>query len=407
MIKIEDRQEWRWWVTHKPLVDKPIHRWYVFPHSFTSELVHALIDDWGLESTDNILDPFAGAGTTVLAAKERGIAAVGYDLSPLATFVAQVKIRNYVLGRLEEAWLHLRHTISARLRNGTSKSYPDLVRKALPGKILAAFDSIDRDIDNMNASRAERDFFRLALLSVIPRYSRAVATGGWLSWVRKSNGASSVPSDLSAKVETMLGDLRMTDIPRRALGRIKQADARILPDSANTYSAVITSPPYPNRHDYTRIYGVELMFGFLDWEATRRLRYQSFHSHPEARPVRPNLNIYSEPARLSQIVEKISKTTARPRLSNMLVGYFQDMYLCLREVELVCRKNAYVAWVVGNAQYYGLPIPVDELTAELGEQVGLTCDKLLTARFRGNSAQQMREYGRRPSRESVVIFRKP
>jgi len=79
----------------------------------------------------------------------------------------------------------------------------------------------------------------------------------------------------------------------------------------------------------------------------------------------------------------------------------------LREVERVCRKNAYVAWVVGNAQYYGLPIPVDELTAELGEQVGLTCDKLLTARFRGNSAQQMREYGRRPSRESVVIFRKP
>ena len=54
------------------------------PHSFTGDLVHALIDEWHLDETDNLLDPFAGAGTTLLAAKERGIPGSGYDLSPLA-----------------------------------------------------------------------------------------------------------------------------------------------------------------------------------------------------------------------------------------------------------------------------------------------------------------------------------
>jgi len=72
----------------------------------------------------------------------------------------------------------------------------------------------------------------------------------------------------------------------------------------------------------------------------------------------------------------------------------------------VCKRKARIAFVVGNAQYSGLAIPVDELTAELGEQAGLKCDKLVVARYRGNSAQQMGKYGRKPSRESVVLFQK-
>jgi len=47
---------------------------------------------------------------------------------------------------------------------------------------------------------------------------------------------------------------------------------------------------------------------------------------------------------------------------------------------------------------------VDELTAEIGEQAGLRCDKIIAARYRGNSAQQMRDHGRKPSRESIVVF---
>lgn len=91
----------------------------------------------------------------------------------------------------------------------------------------------------------------------------------------------------------------------------------------------------------------------------------------------------------------------------MLEGYFQDMYLCLRELRRVCKSGARIAFVVGNAQYCGEPILVDELTAEVGEQAGLTCEKLVVARYRGNSAQQMGQFGRKPSRETVVIFRNP
>jgi len=401
---VEERKDWRWWVTPKPLGGKPVHRWYVFPHSFTSELVHALIDDWGLGPKSHILDPFAGAGTTLLAAKERGVPATGYDLSPLAVFAARVKLANYSLSRLEEAWKRLQKDMDPAQWNGAVKSHPKLVKRALPGKLLGAFDALDRDIAALDASEAERDFFRLALLTTLPTYSRAVPTGGWLSWVKKRNGVATILSDLSNRVGCMIEDIRKGGLPRRALWHVEQADARTLPDKARTYSAVITSPPYPNRHDYTRVFGVELMFGFLDWEDTRKLRYQTFESHPEAHPERPDATEYIQPHSLGRALTRIRKKTDEARIPDMLKGYFLDMYLTLREMKRVCRSKARIAVVVGNARYYGESICVDQLTAEIGEQVGLTCEKLLAARYRGNSAQQMGRYGRHPSRESVVVL---
>lgn len=404
---IEDREDWRWWVTPKPLEGKPIHRWYVFPHSFTSELVHALIEDWGLTPDDHILDPFAGAGTTLLAAKEKGIPATGYDLSPLAVLTTQVKVANHRAARLKELWSRLHRRIDPARWNGAARDYPDLVREALPGKLLGAFDALDRATAGLEATKIERDFFRLALLSTIPEYSRAVATGGWLKWVDRRRSSSNLLAAFSKHVDVMLDDLEASQLPRMSSWRAGQADARSLPDEGGTYTAVITSPPYPNRHDYTRVFGVELMFGFLDWEQTRQLRYQSFHSHPEAHPRRPKLNGYVQPLRLARAVSSIRKQTKDPRVPEMIEGYFLDMYLALREVRRVCRRGARIAFVVGNAQYCGRPILVDELTAEVGEQAGLRCERLLVARHRGNSAQQMGTYGRRASRESVVLFRRP
>jgi hypothetical protein len=403
-FQFEDRLDWRHWVTPKLLEEKPIHRWYVFPHSFTSELVHALIDEWGLGPKDRILDPFVGAGTTVLAAKEKGIPANGYDLSPLAVLATRAKIANYDLPVLEDAWRALRRRLDPARWNGVLKSYPDLVSKALPGRLLGAFEGTWGEIDHLHYSDASRNFFRLALLSIVPRFSRAVATGGWLSWVDKRQRVGRLPEAFSVRVEKMLADLREATLPRRTLWRAECGDARRLPDRTSTYSAVITSPPYPNRHDYTRVFGVELMFAFLGWEEARRLRYQSFHSHPEAKPRRPAVDGYVPPKALVRSVARIRKVTDDVRVPRLLEGYFLDLYICLQELRRVCRPRARIALVVGNAQYCGEPVLVDELTAEIGEQVGLTCRKILAVRYRGNSSQQMRYFGRIPSRESVVVF---
>ena len=397
-----EQAEWRHWVTPKDAKEKAVHRWYLFPHSFTDNLVHALIDEWGLNGQDRILDPFVGAGTTLLAAKEMGVPSNGYDLSPLAVLVSNTKTATFSRKRLEAVWQTLERTLICSNTTPLNRAYPELVQKALPEGRLEALDAVATSIENLKCTSSERDFFRLALISIIPRFSQAVATGGWLRWLNQGADAENVTIFFKKQVEMMLSDICATVPQGDRYWETRIADARVMPANDAEYSAVITSPPYPNRHDYTRIFGVELMFAFLDWEANRALRYQTFHSHPEARPNRPAAERYKPPKALNGSIRNLRDT----RMQRMLEGYFLDMYLCLCEVARVCRKGAKAAFVVGNAQYDGKAILVDEFTAEVGEQVGLTCEEIRVVRRRGNSAQQMGKYGRMASRESVVMFEK-
>ena len=392
-------------MTRKALLTKPVHRWFAFPHSFASELVDALIDEWQLTSDDQLLDPFVGAGTTVLAAKERNVAATGYDISPLSELVSRVKVGDYESSTLEslmETLTKLLNTHNSEKLNSDQTS--GLLVKALPGRLLTNFLHYANVIDSLTCSQDERDFFKLALISIIPHFSRAKATGGWLKWTKNNNRENILPSMFRNQVTTMISDISEVDFQPHSCWRIAVADARSIPDDDCTYTALITSPPYPNRHDYTRIFGVELMFGFLTPEQTRQLRYQSLHSHPEARPNRPDCSEYSHSTKLSAILSDLENEVSDLRVRRMVGGYFRDIYLCLREASRVCKPHAKLAFVLGNVQYAGHTIPVDELTAELGARVGLHCKKICVGRFRGNSAQQMRKYGRRPSRESIVIF---
>ena len=101
--RITEQAEWRHWVTPRIAKEKTVHRWYLFPHSFTGDLVHALIHEWGLSGQDRILDPFAGSGTTLLAAKEMGVRSDGYDLSPARRSCIQYQDRYFLPTAVKKA----------------------------------------------------------------------------------------------------------------------------------------------------------------------------------------------------------------------------------------------------------------------------------------------------------------
>lgn len=407
-FRFSERPQWRRWVTPRTLATKPIHRWYVFPHSFTDDLVHEFIRSWDLGPQDLILDPFVGAGTTLLAAQEMGISAVGLDLSPLSVLVSQVKVADYAADRLARLWEMLRRVIQrSSLRDVTGDQEAVFLRRALPGDLLPAFRAITQAIDGLDASSEERKFFLLALMSILPAYSRAVRQGGWLRWNEGGRCLATLQPDLEYCVGEMLKDVSAANPRPSGRWMSRMADARALSDASESYSAVITSPPYPNRHDYTRIFGVELMLWFLSWDETRALRHQSFHSHPEARPVRPEHMTYAQPARLQDTVAKIKRRGADQRVIAMLEGYFVDLGLALGEMRRVVKPRGKIALVVGNAQYQGVPVLVDQFAAQIGEAAGLRCEAIHVVRRRGNSAQQMGTYGRKCSRESVVEFSTP
>lgn len=406
--RFEERPEWAAWVTPRTLVAEPIHRWFVFPHSFSPQLARALFDEWSLGEEDVVLDPFVGAGTALLAAQSAGFPSVGYDLSPLSAFASRVKVLPPGVVTLRRAWEVVKPKVRVRRRLPAEARYDDLVERAFPGDLLPTLDGARRAILEARLSGRTKDALLLALLGVLPAFSRLVRKGGWLEERGESMPGDRVRQELAARVELMIDDVSNRATATRPDATVSIADARHLPLDDGCVSAVVTSPPYPNRHDYTRVFGVELQFAFLDWESLRRLRYQSFSSHPESKPEREKNSGYKEPAGLGEAIKEIGElitdVRAKQRIPRMLHGYFEDTYLALREIQRVLRTGGTAAVVVGNVSYCGIALEVDRFVVEVSRQAGLEPQVVYVARRRGNSAQQMKEHGRRPQRESVIVL---
>ena len=90
----------------------------------------------------------------------------------------------------------------------------------------------------------------------------------------------------------------------------------------------------------------------------------------------------------------------------MLEGYFEDIFLSLQEVHRVLRTGGQAAYIVGNVRHSGVMVPVEKIIREIAPQAGLVLHSAWVMRLRGNSAQQMKEFGREPSRESTLLLSK-
>jgi tRNA G10 N-methylase Trm11 len=367
----------------------------VFPHSFAPELVSWFIDELGVEGDMTLLDPFCGAGTTLVEAENRGLVPIGVDLLPLAVLASRAKVARPTTSDLRSARLR---TVKAARAAGARTPANELLRRALTptayGRLAAALNAADG---------AATDCVRLAVLSIARRFSKLVADGGWLRETEAELRPRHVPDLLDEALRRIEADVASSGAGQAAV--VQQADARALPLADGSVDAVITSPPYPNRHDYTRVFAVELELGFALGESVKALRYAALHSHPEARPPLKPRN-YRASKTLRDEVARVAEEHPDPRIPRMLKGYFADMFLVMGELARVLRKGGVAALVVGNAQYAGVPIPVDEHLARLARRAGLEVADIILLRERGNSAQQMATFGRHPSRESAVVVRR-
>jgi DNA modification methylase len=167
---------------------------------------------------------------------------------------------------------------------------------------------------------------------------------------------------------------------------------------------ILTSPPYPNRHDYTRTYYLELVVGFLDDDQVKELRHRTICSHTEAREPAASAEVLLEQGtRLN--IDQISHSSAPDAgISQMLAAYFCDMTRSLKEMHRTLRPGGIAAIVVSEVQYSGVPIPVGEHLEHIGLECGFERSRRVVLRSKGNSPQQMERYGRHKLSEELVVL---
>jgi site-specific DNA-methyltransferase (cytosine-N4-specific) len=376
----------------------PIYRWFNLNHSYSRNLVISLLEEYNFHSGQIVLDPFCGSGTTLLACREMGINALGVDIMPLSVFTSNSKLKPYAKQKISCDYEQIYPSRQYDFGFETADPY---LHKCFPLDELTKLLHLRYTIASM--SEPERNFFALALLKILEEISYTMNDGAFLRFSNQKR-LKTLEQTFPQQVKLMMEDLE-TQKPNRTSAVTVQGDARCIPFKDRSVDGVITSPPYPNRHDYTRIYAVELLFSFLNnREELKRLRYSMIRSNVEARCV-VRIKGYRPPTRLEKLLFRLKQCHLPNRkVVDMVSGYFEDMYGVMVEIARVCKSGAKIAFTVGNAKYGGIMFPVDELLAEIGENAGLKTVKIIVARYRGNSPQQMKKFGKESARESIIIW---
>ena len=390
------------------------HRWFSYKEGFSPSFVRSYLNEFCSKSS-NILDPFAGVGTTLLEASRLGHTAYGFEVSPMSYEIAQTKALSWE----KEDFLELDSCIEVFTKkqfdetasipnNQTVISYydPDYLKSLLC--IKAFYLSVENE--------KIKSLFKLAFLNCLEKYSTHRKAGNGLKKKSNLTYIDLFEKPIEQIRQTVLGDLKKfkgdaEKEPAIANMHLKHGsclDEKLYPEHIQ-FDAVLTSPPYANCFDYSKIYMIELWLGdyFSSTDSQKTFRQHSLRSHVHARWQERNTEYGSE------IVDNlIFKFLSEQKLwssqiPNMIKGYFNDMGKLLHLLSKYCRSGAVVGLVVGNSYYGSLPIATDLLLTAISDQFGFEPLRIDVYRNTIVSSQQFTQaLTKKYMRESLVILRK-
>ncbi|MEM3012894.1 MAG: class I SAM-dependent methyltransferase [Candidatus Hadarchaeales archaeon] len=226
----------------------PVYGWFPLKEAFSRDLVVMLLRSLWMGKGDRVLDPFCGKGTTLLACKELGVDAVGYEVHPLFLFLSRVELRDYDLPALRRAG---EEVLSAPFRPPSTPP-PKLLQKFFHPGVLQDLLFFREEI--LRREGTERDFLLTALMLAAVESSWAFKDGEVLK-VRKGK-ITPLREALARRIGWMCDDLEKLET-RRADLSVVEGDAREMEVEEESFDAVITSPPYPGKLEYARAYRLE------------------------------------------------------------------------------------------------------------------------------------------------------
>lgn len=364
--------------TFEPSKPRPIYNWFYYKEAFSPELVFHFIEKWRPEK---ILDPFCGIGTTLLASKEKNIPAYGIDVSPLTVFVSRVKTEYYPADECVEG----EQILHGFFKNRFSPTYEwefELFspRKFFPSRNYNDIVFIREKIEHIENEKI-KNLFLLALLSVIPQCGLFIKDGGVLKF-SKEKRAMPAKEAFRRKAKRMLKEAKETK-PGNVF--VHEGDARFMEFGDEQFDGIITSPPYLNNIDYTKVYGLELSLLAMDKNITSLIRKKSFRS------------FITKETKASEVQSEAAEYSHLP----IVPAYFEDSKRVFENFHRVLKKGGRVAYVVGNAVIHDTHIPVDDILCRIAEKIGFKTEiSVGSERWADVKPEKIK------TRESVVLLEK-
>jgi len=420
---------------------RPIYRWYKYKEAFSASLVEYFLEKYQI-SEGTLLDPFAGSGTALFASSATGIDAVGIELLPIGQEIISTKkileseftprdfdiLQKWAQQRIWEKSAKKIELPELRITKG---AYPETTKEAIE-KYLAACEQENHRV---------KAVLRFALFCILESVSFTRKDGQYLRWdYRSGRSQGKKPFDkgpilsfeqaISEKIREIITDLSPVEQPSlfptiKKPGEIflySGSSLEVLPKMPKeSFDALITSPPYCNRYDYTRTYALELALLNTDEKGLLQLRQEMLSCTVENRAkdllaINPlwtdAISAAGGQELLQAILDYLENQKALGNLNNtgiprMVRGYFYEMACIIAESARVLRSNSPLIMVNDNVRYAGASISVDLILSDIAENLGFSVENILVLpNGKGNSSQQMGEHGREALRKCVYVWRK-
>ena len=421
------------------------YRWYKYKEAFSADLVEYLFRKYSVVQ-GKILDPFAGAGTSLFTSSSLGYPSEGIELLPVgqkiitANIIARAPNKQKMILGLEK-WLHQKPWND----EGKIKEF-EVLRITYGAYSSETHHKIGRYLNDIEYESPEiKEILLFALLCILESISYTRKDGQYLRWDYRSgrrNGKNtfdkgkifSFDDGIERKLKEIKQDIHLDDSKydlfsfmqeNAQSGEIKLLNGScldILPKlENNTYSGIITSPPYCNRYDYTRTYALEhAILGVNEIELVGlRQAMLSCTVENKAKELidfnnewETSISICDNLPLLQKILNYLDYKKDKKELNNsgiarMVRGYFYEMSCVIQECYRVLDKDGLMFMVNDNVRYAGAVISVDTILSKIAETIGFQIENILVSpQGKGNSSQQMGKHGRTALRKCVYIWKK-
>lgn len=348
------------------------HGMFKYPCKFIPE-----IPRWGIRSFlsgENrvIFDPFSGSGTTLLEANVNGIDAYGTEIDDIARLIIKVKTTVLSIGQIEELEKFYSEIMDTIHQDNAEVFRPEIHNlehwfsedtiKEL-GRMKIYIDSIaDADV---------RDFFKLCMVSIIKRVSKADDTSP-KPYV--SNKIIKIPPTVEKEFSSTFR--RYKHMVIELLSVEKMGNTEILPGDALQFSIprgidlAITSPPYINAFDYGRTMRLEnLWLATLTEEMLREKKSQYVGTEKiNSKREKENLTVLEKSELLKKYYHMILEMDEKRAL--IVKKFFEDMEENLRCVYSQMNIGGKYVIVIGNSTIRKVNVESWKVIEEIANQMG-------------------------------------
>ncbi|RFM27139.1 class I SAM-dependent methyltransferase [Deminuibacter soli] len=383
--------------------------------------------------TLNVLDPYMGSGTSLVACMENGLNCYGQDINPLAILVTKTRTGPYyvkaIKERKEEFFGRFDNDRSNKIEanfKGLKKWFKDSVSIEL-SKIARAIREEDRP--------AIRRFYWVILAEVV-RLTSNDRTSTFKLHIREAkeieNRNISPIRVFKSHFENCIEDLNWySDLLLKAdklskgayIGEVtlKLCDSKekiyTPTGEGNFFDLLVTSPPYGDNKT-TVTYGQHsyLPLQWIDLSDIHELATNDFlktTSEIDTRGLGGKLKRIEDDK--LEILFSISPSfhstylklkLASPDKLKKVVNFIYDLYLSIVNIHSSLKINSYQIWTVGNRNVGGVEIPNDKIIKELIENEGAILIKKISREILHRRMAKRNKDAELMTFEDILIFRK-